>query len=238
MLGRLLRVIQRIASSPAPSAHGSAAAEQRHYTVQLPLGGQPLCRVELQTITEPVTGGERTRIRAHVQTRIGSVLLPALRQTLAAQPRQPPAAKRAALPADAASSAPTKTLPARASRLAQQALRSSVSRALRLPVIRRIADPLLRLDLDTWVELNASDAPLDAGSRELLPQAQRLAELGIRPQPPGDQPQAQTWVMEAPDGFAQVSILQIDGHQLSAALRSDTAPMSLALAIVNSVKRV
>lgn len=233
MLGRLLRAVERVSSALTPSDRAPVEGEHRHFTLQLPLDGQPLCRVELQAVTEPVTGGERTRIHAHVQTRIGSVLRPAL---MAA--RQNPAGSRPALQVASDPRRSGAGLPARAGRLARQTVRGGLSRALQLPAIRRIAEPLLQLDIDTWMELNASDAPLDAGSRDLIPQAQRLAALGIHPQAPGDRPQAQTWVMEAADGFAQVSILQVDGHHLPAALRGSGKPVSLALAIVNSVKRV
>src|SRR3546814_20144255 len=81
-----------------------------------------------------------------------------------------------------------------------------------------MAEPLLQLDLNTWIEIQASTASLDRGSHGLLPQADRLNALGIHPKRAGDEPLAESWAGEAPDGYAQVSVLQIDKRHLPARL--------------------
>ena len=118
-------------------------------------------------------------------------------------------------------------------------MQAVAQRALRVPLVRRIAEPLLQIDFNTWIEIQASTASLDAGSHGLLPQAERLQALGIRPKRAGDQPLAESWAGEAPDGFAQVSVLQIDKRHLPAQLVKLLGDQSFGLAatIVNTAQQ-
>jgi hypothetical protein len=104
--------------------------------------------------------------------------------------------------------------------------------------LRRLAEPLLELDFNTWVEIRASTASLDAGSHGLLPQGERLQALGIQPHRAGDMPLAESWVTEAADSFAQVSVLQIDKRHLPARLARllGDRPFGLAATIVNTAQ--
>lgn len=206
-------------ASAAPRRDG--AEERLHLTAAVPLAGAdaPLWQVDVQVVSEPQADGDKLRLRAHVQTNFGS----ALRAALTAAPRSD------ALPGPGA-----RNLAQRTGALVTRTAR----RVLATPVVGRLAQPLLRMDFNTWVELQASTASLDAGSGSLLPQAERLAALGIRPRRAGDQPMAESWAGEGPNGFAQVSVLQMDKRHLPprlAALVGDK-PFQLAAAIVNTVE--
>src|SRR3546814_12482819 len=82
----------------------------------------------------------------------------------------------------------------RALRLAERAghaAQTIAQRVLNIPLLRRMAEPLLQLDLNTWIEIQASTASLDRGSHGLLPQADRLNPLGIHSQRAGGGPTAE-----------------------------------------------
>lgn len=195
---------------------------------EIPIGqDQPLWRVQLQMITEPHADGERLRLRAHVQTNFASALRPAL------QAANPSRIERPALSHGSKNTA--LTLAQRAGGLAQR----MTAQALKIPAIRTMAEPLLKLDLNTWIEIQASTASLAEGSHDLLPQQDKLAALGIRPKRAEDQPMAESWAGEVGDGFAQVSVLQIDKKHLPASLRKSlgTQAFSLAAAIVNTAQQ-
>jgi hypothetical protein len=197
-------------------------------SAEVPIGaaGAPLWRVDVQVLSEPHADGEKLRVRAHLQTNLGSALRPALEQrdhARTADDRRLGDGERRAL-----------TLAQRAGNLMQR----GAARALRVPLINALAQPLLQLDFNTWIEIDASTASLDSGSRDLLPQADRLARLGIHPRTAGDQPVAESWAHEAANGFAQVSVVQMDKKHLPqrlAAMLGET-PFHLAAAIVNTVE--
>lgn len=212
-------------------ADGTALADEGRYAfaAEVPVGheAQPLWKLELVVDNEPQADGDRLRVLAHIQTNLASALRPAL---------QNPATVRAdeqALGHDNTSG--SRRLAARAGQAAQTLAR----RALSAPVLRRLAQPLLQLDFNTWIEVQASTASLNAGSRALLPQAERLASLGIHPKAAGELPAAETWAGEAPDGFAQVSVVQLDRRHLpAAALRLlGERPFGLAATVVNTVQQ-
>ncbi|WP_028008091.1 hypothetical protein [Solimonas flava] len=211
------------------------ATENFAFVAELPVGEkEPLWKLQVQMVTEPQADGERLRLRAHLQTNFASALRPAL---AAAQARRD-GTERAALPPAGAPPAPS----GRSLRLAERAghaVQSVAQRALAVPLVRRLAEPLLQLDLNTWVEIQASTASLDAGSHDLLPQQERLAALGIRPKRTGDQPIAETWAGEARDGFAQVSVLQLDKRHLPTRLREliGDQPFGLAATVVNTARQ-
>ena len=207
-------------ASPLP-----AERENFAFAAEIPLGERaPLWKLQLQIDSTPQADGEHTRLRAHLQTNFASALRPAL-----ARARD----DRAALShADAP----------RALRIAERAghaVQNATRRALEVPLVRRLAEPLLQLDFNTWIEIRASTASLDAGSHSLLPQAERLEALGIRPKQAGDEPLAESWAGEAPDGFAQVSVLQLDRRHLPARLLRllGERPFGLAATIVNTAQQ-
>jgi hypothetical protein len=224
MLRRIRRRIGRLVTTPAPpSADGE---RQLAFAAELPVGQNlPLWRVQLQMISEPHADGERLRLRAHLQTNFASALRPALEH----------GAADAARPALGSDGRNALSLAQRAGGLVQRA----AARALEVPALRTLAEPLLQLDLNSWIEIQASTASLADGSHHLLPQQDKLAALGIRPKRATDQPVAESWAGEAPDGFAQVSVLQIDKHHLPERLRSRLGelPFSLAAAIVNTAQQ-
>jgi hypothetical protein len=190
-------------------------------------GGAPLWKIDVQVLTEPHGDGEKMRLRAHLQSNFGSALRPALDQ----KPRRNHARTLA-------SSGRALTRSQRIGQLAQRA----ASRALRTPVVRAVAESLLRYDFNTWVEVQASTASLDKGSQDLVPAQEQLARLGIKPRNFGkagsDGPVAETWAGEAPGGFAQVSLLQIDKRHLPPKVAESLGgkPFSMAAAIVNVVE--
>jgi len=184
-------------------------------------GGQPLWKIDVQVLTEPHGDGEKTRIRAHIQSNFGSALRPALSE------KKHPRSDRAIGTGRAL------TRSQKIGALAQRA----ASRALRTPVVRAVAESLLRFDFNTWVEVQASTASLDKGAQDLVPAQEQLARLGIRPKK-SEGPVAETWAGEAPGGFAQVSLLQVDKRHLPARLAGSLGakPFSMAAAIVNVVE--
>ncbi len=223
----LKRIRQRFSPAKIPTATPPSGVRERlAFSAELPLGqNAPLWRVQLHMITEPQADGERTRLRAHIQTNFASALRPAL------------AARSEALrPALAhAGSGTSLSLVQRAGGVAQRL----AQRALEVPGVRALAEPLLQLDLNTWVEIQSSTASLSEGSHQLLPQADKLARLGIVPKRAQDQPMAETWSGDGPDGFAQVSVLQIEKRHLPDRLREllGDQPFSLAAAIVNTAQQ-
>ncbi len=226
MLKRIRRRISRITQGTSPAAR-LQDGERLAFAAELPVGqDQPLWRIQLQMINEPHADGERLRLRAHVQTNFASALRPAL------EAAEHHSGTRPAIGSDGRNAL---TLAQRAGGLAQRV----AARALEVPALRTLAEPLLKLDLNTWVEVQASTASLAHGAHELLPQQDKLAALGIRPRRADDQPVAESWAGDAGDGFAQVSVLQIDKRHLPERLRNALRdqPFSLAAAIVNTAQQ-
>ncbi|HEY0975129.1 MAG TPA: hypothetical protein VGE57_11600 [Solimonas sp.] len=230
-MGILKRLKQRIDRLGEATDNALAFIdEHKAFEAAIPVGkgGEPLWRIRVQMLTEPQADGERVRLRAHIQTNFASALRPALRAESGAASDPMPALTDA-------TAGRGKRLAARAGQLAQR----TAQRALAVPVVGLLMEPLLRLDLNTWVEVQTSTASLDAGSHDLLPQADKLAALGIQPRRAGEQPVAESWAGEAPDGFAQVSVLQFDKRHLPIRLQQalGNAPFSLAAAIVNTAQQ-
>ncbi|SEQ91181.1 hypothetical protein SAMN04488038_112105 [Solimonas aquatica] len=220
-------ILKSARRKPQPPQNDS---ETLSFAAEIPVGeNQPLWKIELQMHSEPQADGERVRLRAHLQTNLGSALRPALQAGKAQTPRHE------ALPHEEAK-------PARGLRLAQRtgaAVQELSRRALEVPLLRRLAEPLLQLDFNTWIEIQASTASLDAGASSLLPQSERLAALGIRPRAAGEQPLTETWAGETPDGVAQLSVLQLDRRHLPAQLLKllGDRPFGLAATVVNTVQK-
>lgn len=119
-------------------------------------------------------------------------------------------------------------LPARIGRWIERRLESRLARAL--------AAPMLDRDINTWLEVRASSAAFDDGSRALVPE--RLAALGIEPQK--DKP-LQTWaggLGGARPGYAMLTLLQLDKERLPPQVRSALGekPFQLTATLVNVVE--
>jgi hypothetical protein len=122
------------------------------------------------------------------------------------------------------------TLPARLGRWIEKRLES--------PLAQTLAAPLLDRDFSSWVELRASSAALDEGSRALLPE--RLGVLGIEPQAGRT---LQTWAGGtggARPGFAVLALLQLDKEKMPprAQRALGTGPFQLTATIASVVEEV
>lgn len=197
--------------------------EELSFSAEVPVAGAdaPLWRMNLRLVSEPHGDGERLRLRAHLQTNF-AVLRPALNA---------PQNKTAALPGNSGRGGSALRLAERTTALAQRALAN--------PMVNFLAQPLLKHDFNTWIDLQASTASLDDGAHALVPQSDKLTALGIRPARSKDGgPVAESWAGEAPGGFAQVSIVQMDKRHLPprlAALLRDK-PFQMAGTVINTVQ--
>ncbi|MDM4768567.1 hypothetical protein [Solimonas sp. SE-A11] len=212
---RGVAAVRQLRGTPLPEGEPELAA----FSAAIPVGpdGAPLWQIDVQVTTEPHADGERLRLRARIQTNLASALKPALGAPVAL------------------SDSRALTLAERTGSLVQR----TANRVLNLPAVRAFAEPLLSNDFNTFIEVQASTASLDAGAGELIPQSDKLAALGIQPRRAGDQPMAETWSGQAADGFAQVSLLQIDKRHLPPGLaqRLGDKPFQLAAAIVNTAQQ-
>lgn len=111
-----------------------------------------------------------------------------------------------------------------------------IERRLASPVLRAIAAPLIDRDFNSWVEVRASSAALDEGSRALVPE--KLKVLGVEPQP--GRP-LQSWAGGLPGakpGFAMLTLLQVDKDRLPAPLKQAMGekPFQLSATLVNVIE--
>lgn len=201
--------------------------EELSFAAEVPVAGvdAPLWKVNVHLVTEPHGDGERLRLRAHVQTNFA-----ALRPALAA-----PASTRDDVRAIGHGSRGGKglSLSQRTTALAQRALEN--------PVVNFLAQPLLKHDFNTWIDLQASTASLDDGAHALVPQSDKLTAMGIRPARSKDGgPVAESWSGQSPsgNGFAQVSIVQLDKKHLPPGLARmlKGKPFQMAGAVINTVE--
>ncbi len=191
----------------------------------------PLWKINIEALSEPAPGGgERLRLRAHVQTNLASVARPALAAFGAqVQARLPAPAREAGTALVPIAQQATRWLGAWAGQRVQQLA----------PRLARWAAPALQHDVQTWIELHASTAPLVEGAKALLPNAIKLSQLGISPNLGPNAPAVQNWQGRIGDEAAQVSLLRMDDRQLPENLRARLGgtPFQLAAAVVNVVAR-
>lgn len=221
-MGILKRWRERAVASPADE--DSPLPERLNFSAAIPAGSfGSLCKVDLQLLREPQQDGERLHFRAHFQTNFASVLRPALMQ-----------AAGAAMPAAATSDSRAIEVAGHAVRIANAGLQ----RMLATRLVQRVAAPLLTHDFNTWMEVQASTEPLDDGAHSLVPQQEKLAAMGIQPSR-GAGPQAENWATRTPNGYAQLSLLQVDKSHLPPELarRFGKQPFQVAAAIVNTAER-
>jgi hypothetical protein len=223
MLKRWRDRIDRRLAAPAPLEDGTLP-ERFGFSAAIPAGSfGSLCKVDLQLLREPQQDGERLHFRAHIQTNFASVLRPALMQAAGADvPVSEQSDSRAIEPAS------------RTARIAN----ASLQRVLATRLVQRVAAPLLTHDFNTWMEIQASTEPLNDGAHSLVPQQEKLAAMGMQPSR-GVGPQAQNWASQTPNGYAQLSLLQVDKSHLPPELakRFGKQPFQVAAAIVNTVER-
>lgn len=200
--------------------------EELSFAAEVPVIGAdaPLWKVNVHLVTEPHGDGERLRLRAHVQTNFA-----ALRPALAAPSKN----KNDAKALGHGSSHKGLSLSQRTTALAQRALEN--------PVVNFLAQPLLKHDFNTWIDVQASTASLDAGAHALVPQSDKLSAMGIRPARSRDGgPVAESWSGQSPSGtgLAQVSIVQIEKKHLPARLARmlGDKPFQMAGAVINTVE--
>ena len=218
--------------------------QRLRFTAALPgIGGESLLRVTVEAHGEPATGGgERFRLRAHVQANFASGLKPALASVAERFGQRLATRAYAALPnpdareGERAAGALTQALAPLARRAGGWLERRVQSQAPRLAAV---LTPLLTHDLQTWFEVDASTGPLADGARALLPEAARLDALGIVPQTGPNAPPLQTWAGRIGSEVAQVSMLRLDDRQLPDALRERLGgqPLQIAAAMVHLVAR-
>ena len=221
ILNRIRKGLEAIgARAPDDEQRGP---EELTFSAEVPVAGAdaPLWRMNVQLVSEPHGDGERLRLRAHVQTNFA-----ALRPGLTAPQR-----KTEALAGSGGRGSTALRLTERTAALAQRALAN--------PVVNFLAQPLLKHDFNTWIDLQASTASLDDGAHALVPQSDKLSALGIRPARSKDGgPVAESWAGEAPGGFAQVSIVQLDKRHLPPRLAKllRDKPFQMAGTVINTVQ--
>jgi hypothetical protein len=111
-----------------------------------------------------------------------------------------------------------------------------IERRLASPLGQLVAAPVLDRDLSTWIEVRASSAALDEGSRALVPE--RLQVLGVTPAP--GKP-FQTWagaLTGARPGFAMLTLMQLDKDRLPPPLQEALGekPFQLTATLVNVIE--
>jgi len=217
-----MSMLRRLASRWATSvptdaaASGTDAPERYRISGEVPgLAGRPAARISVDVIREPHQDGERVRVSAHLQANLASVIRPVLQQASSTQ-AAPAAALAAPSPEGASAIGRLADTGALVSRTAGRMLQQTLSR----PWVQRVAEPLLRYDVNSWVHVQASTASLDAGSTALLPDAEALAPLGIRP---GQAPltrNLEVWSHGDARSNADLSILRLDKRDLPKELQA------------------
>ena len=202
-------------------------------------GDTSLFRITVEAHSEPdAGGGERLRLRAHVQANFASGLKPALAfvaqrataRALAALPNPNTREDRHSASAITLALAP---FARRAGGWLERRLQAQAPRLL------AAAAPLLTHDLQSWFELHASTAPLAQGARALLPEIAKLGVLGIKPSVDANAPPLEQWMGRIDNEVAQVTMLRLDERQLPDGVREllGGRPFQLAAAVVNVVTR-
>ena len=224
-------------SKPKPARRSATtppveAPQRLRFAAEIPGGAHgPLWKISVEALSEPAAGGGDTlRLRAHVQTNLASVVRPALAAMATPGMARLPAPAAAVLGA-------LSPIAQQAGRWLGQRVQQRVQRTA--PRLARWAAPLLQHDFNTWFELHASTAPLVQGAKALLPQADKLTQLGITPNTGPNAPAMQSWQGSIGNEAAQVSLLRLDDRQLPDNLRAQLGgtPFQIAAAMVNVVAR-
>lgn len=176
-------------NSAAPRTH---RGESSRLTGSVPgPDGRSFMRVCLEMEQLPGADGEETRMRMHVSADFSALT---------------------ALPAPSAPSAPS---PGGTASGALAPARRWVAQRLASAPIQRVLAPLAGKTFNTWIHLRSSTAPLDGGSRALVPDG--IERLGLRL--PDDGVPLHAWSQDAGDSHAQMTVINLDAKQLPPLLR-------------------
>lgn len=224
LLDRLRNSLDSLAAGALPGL----GEDRLSFKAEVPAGVfGSILKLDVSMETEAHGDGERVRLRAHVQTNFASVLRPML--------EAPPPPRKARRRAGGKASASRALAPAASfvGHLAGRGMR----RAWNNPVVQRLAQPLMKHDINSWIEVTASTAPLDRGAHDLIPRSEKLESMGIRPAR-HEGPHVESWSGSTAQVTAQVSTLQIDKKSLPKNLRKRLGdqPFNLAAMIVNTIE--
>lgn len=165
--------------------------------------GRSFFNVTLEMDHEPGADGEETRLRMHVSADFSAL-------TALPPPTVPTSGSRALAPA-----------------------RRWVNRQLASAPVQRALAPLADKTFNTWVQFRASTAPLDRGSRALVPAGMERLGLSL----PDDDVPLHAWSHENGDTVAQLAVLNLDAAQLPPWLQRLLGPrFQLGGTIVNVVE--
>jgi len=241
-------ILNRLWPSSPPGNTPAEGAGEQHFSFAAELPGshadQPLWRMSVDLIEKPEGEGARLRLRVRMQTAVGEALTRATERAKlhrTSNHAQMLGSDSAAPKADALMVVGGGPL-SRVGRRVGTVVSDVVERGLRQPFVQKLLDPLKTHDINTWFEVQASTAPLDAGANALLPEAEQLAKVGIalrQPDPRGG-PLIESWATPGNDdrSFALVSVVRMAKEHLPpgvAALLGDQ-PFHLAAAMVNVVE--
>lgn len=181
------------------------------FSLPNPFGGEPLYRARISLTTTQHAHGESLRIQAHMN---GCLTMP---RTLD---------EASALPAADGGSGGNR-LARRSQSAATGLVRYGVSR---LPA--RLFAPILQQRMQTWIDIQASSAPLAAGADAFIPERLRGMLREIPRTRPG-QPRIAGWAGEIDGprpGMAQFTLLQMDQTDLPPELRGKPFNLSASVA--------
>lgn len=253
---RFRKISDRLRAGTAAQAHAGHLLDDEpqrlRFSAAIPgLGGDSLFKIAVEAHTEPdAFGGERIRMRAHLQANLASVVKPAL-SALIQKAADRAQAYQAALPAPPVrggelaghGGAAMRQVTSLSNAFAPLRARAGGWLAERVqtlaPALSNSLQPLLENDLQTWVELHASTAPLADGAKSLLPNAKGLAKLGIVPVDGPTATPLQAWSGQVGSEAAQVALLRLDESNLPEQLKEALGgkPFSLAAAVVSVATR-
>lgn len=187
LLNRLKQRLSQRAAGALPTALEQPQSSSYTLSLPNPFGGAPLCQATLAVTTTRHADGETVRMQAFVD---GHFRAPSASPTAFALDHSPTAGGR---------------------RLTQ--VGRSMVRTLACNGLARL--PLPERRLRTWLDIQASTAPLAAGAEALLPE--RLRELCGGGLPRGQAGEPRIGVFVGPAGgasYAQLGVLQLDQDDL------------------------
>lgn len=202
LLNRLRQNLSRRVGGALPVALEQPQSSSYTLSLPNPFGGAPLCQATLAVTTTRHAEGETVRMRAHID-----------------------GCFRASPESTAAHS------------LAGEPTRHGLGRSGRNLVRMLARDGLSRLPMPehrvrTWIDIQASTAPLAAGAEALLPE--RLRELCGGALPRGQAGEPRVGVFAGPAGgasYAQLGVLQLDQDDLPPSYRD--RPFSLLASVAS-----
>ncbi|MDT0497858.1 hypothetical protein RM530_10865 [Algiphilus sp. W345] len=112
-------------------------------------------------------------------------------------------------------SALTALPPPRSDERALAPARRWVNHGLSSAPVQKVLAPLADKTFSTWIQVRSSTAPLDGGSRALVPGG--IERLGL--QLPDDGVPLHAWSHDSGDSHAQMAVINLDAKQLPPLLR-------------------